>query len=181
MTEQKWIIDGVEAPADADIYAAGCFRKNSNSGNVNLLRWDSEGLYWECGYLNIHECREQNDYQERPVFAKNVTSQDVISELAEEPSQPEYTGGSVNYYKCFVASPTTLDLPYHAECNDIIEALGMTFAEGNAFKAIWRRCAARTYGSMKKGYDNGLYDAEKVVFFGERMVEQSKQLAKERG
>jgi hypothetical protein len=117
---------------------------------------------------------EEKDYQERPVATKDVTSN-----VTEESLEPEYTGGSVNYYKCFVASPTTLDLPYYAECNDIIEALGMTFAEGNAFKAIWRRCAARTYGSKKKGYDNGLYDAEKVVFFGERMVQQSKQLAKE--
>lgn len=86
---------------------------------------------------------------------------------------PEYTGGSSNYYKVFVQSPTTLDTPYEAECNDIIEALKMTFAEGNAFKAIWRKAKARQ-GVQKKGYDNGLYDSEKVVFFGERMVVEAK-------
>lgn len=86
---------------------------------------------------------------------------------------PEYTGGSSNYYKVFVQSPTTLDAPYEAECNDIIEALKMTFAEGNAFKAIWRKAKARQ-GVQKKGYDNGLYDSEKVVFFGERMVVEAK-------
>ncbi|MNQ61504.1 hypothetical protein D3C85_758190 [compost metagenome] len=49
----------------------------------------------------------------------------------------------------------------------------MNYAEGNAFKAIWRRCAARM-GLSKRGYEDGLYDAEKVVFFGERMVAQEK-------
>ena len=87
--------------------------------------------------------------------------------------EPEYTGGSSNYYKVFVQSPTTLESPYEAECNDIIEALKMTFAEGNAFKAIWRKAKARQ-GVQKKGYDNGLYDSEKVVFFGERMVVEAK-------
>ena len=93
----------------------------------------------------------------------------VKSFVAEE---PEYTGGSVSYYTVHIANPTTEGVePYDAECNDIIEALGMNYAEGNAFKAIWRRAAART-GKVKKGYTDGLYDAQKVVFFGERMVIQ---------
>lgn len=85
----------------------------------------------------------------------------------------EYTGGSVGYYTVRVEKPTVLPEPYTVECNDVIEALGMTFAEGNAFKAIWRLCAARQ-GKAKEGYRDGLYDAEKVVFFGNRMVEQAK-------
>jgi hypothetical protein len=90
--------------------------------------------------------------------------------------EPEYTGGSVSYYQVRVNAPTNSDLPsYTAECNDIIEALGMNYAEGNAFKAIWRRCAARTLGKAKAGYKDGRYDAEKVVFFGERMVAQEIQ------
>lgn len=92
----------------------------------------------------------------------------------ELPEADEYTGSSVSYYKLKVDNPTTIDHPYEVECNDIIEALDMNYAEGNAFKALWRRCAARKLGLKKKGYDNGLYDAEKVVFFGERLVEQSK-------
>ena len=84
----------------------------------------------------------------------------------------EYTGGSVSYYTVTVAAPTSGGQPYKAECNDIIEALGMNYAEGNAFKAIWRRCAARTLGISKAGYKDGKYDAEKVVFFGQRMVAQ---------
>lgn len=86
----------------------------------------------------------------------------------------EYTGGSVSYYKVPVKYPTSGGEPYDAECNDLIEALGMNFAEGNAFKAIWRLCAARR-GLSKRGYDEGVYDAEKVVFFGQRMVVQQKE------
>jgi hypothetical protein len=88
---------------------------------------------------------------------------------------PEYTGGSVSYYQVKVTAPTSGGDVYTAECNDIIEALGMNYAEGNAFKAIWRRCAARTLGKAKAGYKDGLYDAEKVVFFGQRMVEMEKR------
>lgn len=84
----------------------------------------------------------------------------------------EYTGRSVNYYKVEIKHPTSGGSAYAAECNDIIEALGMNYAEGNAFKAIWRACAARM-GLAKKGYTDGLYDAEKVAFYGERMVSQA--------
>lgn len=87
---------------------------------------------------------------------------------------PEYTGGSVSYYRVQITNPTSGSDAYQAECNDIIEALGMNYAEGNAFKAIWRKCAARTLGKAKAGYEDGLYDAEKVVFFGQRMVSQEK-------
>jgi hypothetical protein len=87
----------------------------------------------------------------------------------------EYTGGSVSYYRVKITNPTSDIDAYTAECNDIIEALGMNYAEGNAFKAIWRRCAARTLGVAKAGYKDGLYDAEKVVFFGERMVAQERR------
>lgn len=94
---------------------------------------------------------------------------------APEP-QAEYTGGASSYYAVEVRRPTKPDAPkYTAECNDIIEALGMNFAEGNAFKALWRRAAARQ-GRLKKGYTDGLYDAEKVVFFGNRLIEQEKEL-----
>lgn len=97
--------------------------------------------------------------------------------MSEETSKAqEYTGGSVSYYRVTVSDPTSADLqPYEAECNDIIESLGMTYAEGNAFKAIWRKCAARTLGKVKQGYKDGLYDAEKVEFFGARMVAVSRR------
>lgn len=85
-------------------------------------------------------------------------------------NQPEYTGGSSSYYRVKVDTPTTEGTaPYTAECNDIIEALDMNYAEGNVLKALWRRCAARQ-GKLKKGYTDGTYDAEKIVFFGDRIL-----------
>lgn len=91
--------------------------------------------------------------------------------ISSDGSAEEYTGGSVSYYTVHIANPTTEGvLPYDAECNDIIEALGMSYAEGNAFKALWRRAAAQNLGIAKRGYKDGLYDAEKVVFFGQRLV-----------
>lgn len=98
----------------------------------------------------------------------------AITRHLKQTAEPEYTGGSVSYYSVSISNPTTQPTPYTAECNDIIEALGMNYAEGNAFKAIWRSCAARALGKAKRGYTDALYDAEKVVFFGERMVAMAK-------
>ncbi len=99
--------------------------------------------------------------------------EEVNKALGIQKSEEQYTGGSSDYYKVFIKNPTTLSAPYEAECNDIIEALQMNFAEGNAFKAIWRKAKARQ-GVKKKGYDNGVYDSEKVIFFGERMLIEAK-------
>lgn len=84
------------------------------------------------------------------------------------------TGGSVDYYKCRVTDPISGGEPYTAESIDIIEALGMTFAEGEAFKAIWRTCTGRMGGAVKAD-NKALYNAEKVEFFGARMVRAAKR------
>ena len=83
------------------------------------------------------------------------------------------TGGSSDYYKLPILHPTSGGTAYTAECNDIIEALGMNYAEGNAFKAVWRRAALRQ-GGGKPG-STLLYESEKVEFFGKRLVEQAKE------
>ncbi|SOL37504.1 hypothetical protein [Yersinia phage fPS-86] len=103
----------------------------------------------------------------------SCSSEEIPQESA---SDATYTGGSSDYYQVTITNTTTPARPaYIAECNDIIEALGMNFAEGNAFKALWRRAAQRTLGLRKAGAkDDGLYDAEKVEFFGKRLVEMSK-------
>lgn len=85
-------------------------------------------------------------------------------------TKPEKSGGSVDYYKVLIKHPTTPEATqYTAECNDIIEALGMDYAEGNTFKALWRSCAERTLGKKKVGGDS-VYDAEKMVFFSKRVL-----------
>jgi hypothetical protein len=87
-------------------------------------------------------------------------------------SKSKLTGGSSSYYKVPVDRPTSGGEPYLAECNDIIESLNMSFAEGNILKAVWRIAAARQ-GNGKQG-TTALYDAEKIVFFGQRMIAQLK-------
>lgn len=92
------------------------------------------------------------------------------------PNKPEFSGSNVNYYLVEIKQPKRLE-PYTAECEDIIEVLGMTFAEGCAFKALWRSCAARTLGKKKAGQDeHGVYDAEKIVYYGGRTLVQRKKL-----
>lgn len=84
------------------------------------------------------------------------------------------SGGSNGYYMVDVEDPTSEDNePYTAECNDIIEALEMTPAEANVFKAIWRKAAQRQ-GNGKPGND-ALYDAEKMVFFSNRELINTKR------
>ena len=121
------------------------------------------------------EAFRQGDFAYQVSAFMRLKGMPAADKTPEPPvAEPEYTGGSSSYYLVYVANPTTPGMPaYTAECNDIIEALQMNYAEGNAFKALWRRRAAEL-GKQKKGYDNGLYDAEKIVFFGERLVVQSK-------
>lgn len=95
--------------------------------------------------------------------------------MTEETKKPEYTGGSVSYYKLKVTRPVSGQDAYMAECQDIIEVLNMDFNEANAFKAIWRRAAARTLGLTKKGNNGGLYDAEKILYAGQRLVALEKK------
>lgn len=80
------------------------------------------------------------------------------------------TGGSSDYYKADIQHPTTASKAYTAECNDIIEALGLDFTEGNIFKAIWRNAKARL-GQGKSG-NSEQYDIEKVFFFAVRLLVQ---------
>lgn len=88
--------------------------------------------------------------------------------------EAEHTGLSVNYYQCAIESPTTPGRdPYTAECNDIIEALDMSYAEANMFKEIWRTAAARTLGKKKQGHD-AIYGAEKIKFFADRNLHLKK-------
>ena len=83
------------------------------------------------------------------------------------------TGGSADYYKVRVEQPTSGGAPYMAECNDIIEALRMEYDVANAFKAAWRVAALRQ-GRGKPGQSDAVYDGEKIVFFGQRIIERAK-------
>jgi len=67
-------------------------------------------------------------------------------------------GGSTDYYK----------LPRSVrECQDVIEALNMTFAQGNIQKAIWRICSG--------GSENPVYDYKKIIWFAQREIQRIKK------
>jgi hypothetical protein len=84
------------------------------------------------------------------------------------------TGGKLagnHYYRVDVPEPMSHEVkPYVAECADIIETLGMTFNEGEAFKAIWRLAASRQ-GRGKPG-NQPVYDADKAAHYGARIAAQ---------
>lgn len=130
-------------------------------------------VYWFDEYNN----KDSWEYEEYEVIENFKEKAWYEVPAVNDPTQfggqeAEHTGGSVNYYKVHVTNPTTLPEAYDAEANDIIESLGLTFAEGNLFKAIWRMAADRN-GKKKKG-NNSVYDAEKLVFFAERVLVQEK-------
>lgn len=91
-----------------------------------------------------------------------------------EPTK-QLTGGLVSYYLAQIQHPQRGGEPYMAECEDIIEELQMTPDEANIFKAIWRSAAARK-GNGKPDH-KALYDAEKVVHYGGRLVRRYKREA----
>lgn len=81
-----------------------------------------------------------------------------------------------HYYRVDVPHPISPELQsYAAECADIIEALGMTFNEGEAFKALWRLAAARQGRAKQEG--KAQYDADKAAHYAARVAVQEKQRA----
>lgn len=94
-----------------------------------------------------------------------------LSPLGGKP-KGESSGGDNDYWMREITHPKRLE-PYVAECEDIIESLGMTFQEGEAFKAIWRKAALRL-GFGKPG-DSDKRNAEKIAHFGQRMVAMATQ------
>lgn len=99
-----------------------------------------------------------------------------VKEAKEDTSSnsPKLIGGRVNYYLVPVTNPQREDQPaYVAECEDIIQALGMTFDEGCLFKALWRRSSARL-GNGKPG-QKSLYDAEKILHYAGRILLKAKR------
>lgn len=143
---------------------AGCTASHVNNTR-DLLKYLRDDPVTAPHYGPIKGCKPAA----KPAVAKAAPE---APKVETQPEAPKLTGGSSDYYKVVVAHPTSGDDPYTAECNDIIEALDMTFAEGNIMKALWRRAADRS-GNGKPG-TTSVYDAEKIVFFAQRLLAQSK-------
>lgn len=85
----------------------------------------------------------------------------------------ESSGGRVNYYLAPIAYPQREEQPpYTAECEDIIDALGMTFDEANVFKEIWRTANERTNGKGKVG-NTPVRSAQKLVHYSGRILKKA--------
>lgn len=99
-------------------------------------------------------------------------------EQAEASLKPEtkVSGGRVNYYLVHVEHPQREDqVPYRAECEDIIEALELNPDEANIFKEIWRSANARK-ANGKPGH-SALYGAEKMVHYAGRILRRLQRQA----
>lgn len=93
---------------------------------------------------------------------------------SQTPSQKstESSGGRVNYYLARVAYPQREEQPpYTAECEDIIDALDLTFDEANIFKEIWRSANERK-GIAKAG-NNPIRAAQKMVHYAQRVLRKA--------
>lgn len=132
--------------------------------NLNITTWAKDDF-------KLTEAQTSQDPKE-VITPCTRNPETKILDFSTNEYKEEYTGSSVDYYKVKVDNPTTQEAPYSAEANDIIEALGLTFAEGNLLKAVWRIAADRK-GLKKKG-NNSVYDAEKLVFFANRVLVQEK-------
>lgn len=117
--------------------------------------------YYFQTYINDHYC----------TLARSTNPEDIeftvrIGDVYIPQQESEHTGGSSSYYITYIEKPTTLDTPYQAECNDMIEALEMTPAEAGIFKAVWRTAAKR----QGKGTCNSVDLAKQIIFSGKRML-----------
>lgn len=90
-------------------------------------------------------------------------------------SQDTSSGGDNDYWVADVTEPKRL-APYQAECEDLIELFQFNFAEGNAFKALWRMGIARIKDG--KPGDTPLRNAQKVAYYGQRMEVQQERKAR---
>lgn len=104
----------------------------------------------------------------RTCYAEIIaTSKEEASGLFRESVENASSGGDNHYWVAYIKHPKRL-VPYCAECEDLIEHFEMSFQEGEAFKALWRKGQARI-GNGKPG-DTPLRNAQKVQHFGGRMV-----------
>ena len=158
----KW--EGGECPVDDETGIQVMFRDQTTySSTTGGFRWKHIGAP---GDIVAYRVAEYGEY-DPPVATSGTTVVDVGEPV------PEYTGGSSSYYKVDVSNLVSAGDPYTVECQDVIEALDMSFSEGNIFKAIWRICAAKK-GKAKKGYEDSVYDLEKIIFFAQRELQIEK-------
>jgi hypothetical protein len=107
------------------------------------------------------------------VAAFNKQTQSTCIVMTEP--KKESSGGDNDYWVANITEPKRL-APYKAEAEDLIELFQFSFAEGNAFKALWRMGMDRV--ATGKPGDTPLRNAEKVAYYGSRMVKAEQKKLK---
>lgn len=99
--------------------------------------------------------------------AEELANAGYEGDLDKFPAQRTHSARDVlSYYPIEVKHPLNPDRkPYTVDAIDIIEALGMSYAEGSLFKALWRKCAVR-----QGVYRREQSDAQKMLFFSHRVL-----------
>lgn len=111
------------------------------------------------------DCLDSQVANRKLEVAANQGQYDIRPVKSEEAQ--DSSGGDNDYWIATITHPKRL-VPYDAECEDLIEHFQMTFQEGEAFKALWRKGQSRI-GNGKPG-DTPFRNSEKVAHFGARMV-----------
>lgn len=160
--DDVWAIDNLRAGALAELTRQWPYSPN-NASQLKL----TTAPHPETGTLYV-TLDDMNHPDTRKVNVPNAVDRRIDAKLMSNKS-----GGHVSYYSVDVDVPSKGGAPYRAEAIDVIASLDMTFAEGEAFKAVWR-CAADRCGAHKDGNDTRR-DAEKVAYYGEQMTAREKK------
>lgn len=157
-------------------YIILCTYQLTAAGALDIVR-DFKKWGENCMRGNTPEQRACLDVQKAHMEALAHAELRQASEKHSRPEQgstaPVLDGSlKVPYYKLKIEHPLTLDAPYTAECGDVIAALGLTYAEGNIMKALWRigqhrKGRGKPGGSVK-------YDRDKIVAMA-HMLEKEAQ------
>jgi len=141
------------------------------------VAWDAEGMPYCRNTHVMGGCKScKVTLHARCSMAKQKVAEDQRSgedRRIDAKQMSNSSGSHVSYYSVDIEAPSKGGAPYRAEAIDCIAALDMTFAEGEAFKAVWR-CAADRIGAHKEGNDTRR-DAEKVAYYGEQMTAREKK------
>lgn len=171
------------AEHEATTNPGGKYTKDFESNKTAIalaVAWDGEGMpYCFAHGRNTHvmDCRTcEVSLHARCSMETERRKKDVpvaVDRRIDAKQMSNKSGGHVSYYSVDVDNPGKGGAPYRAEAIDVIASLDMTFAEGEAFKAVWR-CAADRCGAHKDGNDTRR-DAEKVAYYGEQMTAREKK------
>jgi len=126
-----------------------------------------------CDHLHAIVSREY--WLAHGLKSPNRKGRDLVAgmpdEIAECIIKLESQATQCEYYECPVdhpQNPRQGEVAYIANCEDIIQALGLTFDEGCEFKSLWRRARARQ--GFVKAESTALRDAQKAFHYAGRIL-----------